>query len=162
MATVASTEAPDVVIRSIFAKYDTDGSKAISAGELGRLLYDLGYHVPRDRLPDILAEINVDGKGAVDVADFIRWWRQSGKFRHLGGDALNRLTQAAAYFKYFDRDLTGSLSTGEFQALFADLQKNALVAQGASVADTLRVLDADKSGTVSFNEFMLWMDNSCK
>lgn len=158
MATTSSSDVPDVVIKSIFAKYDKDGSKSINPFELGSLLFDLGFHVPKDKLPDLVSQIDADGTGRVELSDFTKWWHQSAKFAHLDGQSLDRLSQASSYFRFFDKDRCGSISREEFKIMFADLVKNSLVPKTAVCDDVLKQLDGDHSGTISFNEFMSWMD----
>lgn len=120
---------------------------------------DLGIFVPQSALGDVLAEMNMDGAGQVDERDFVRWWRTSSKFAHTDEAGLQRLQSAAAYFRYFDTDRRGSIDRAEFARLYADLVRNGLVDGAAHTAEgVLASLDADKSGTVSFNEFIAWMD----
>eukprot|EP00727_Mastigamoeba_balamuthi_P011241 m51a1_g674 putative ef hand domain containing protein (159) ;mRNA; f:265831-266527 len=150
--------APDRVIDSIFKKYDADNSGTISPGELRSLLYDLGYHVPQEQLPAILADMNRDGAGKVDVNDFKAWWRAQDRFARLEGDRLERLAQCATYFKYFDKDMSGSVSAEEFRGMYADLKRYGMVK--TTVEEAMRALDSDRNGRISLNEFVQWSERS--
>jgi len=158
MASSVIENAPLEVIRSIFKKYDKDGSKIISQSELGDVLYDLGICVSPSDLPNVYLMINSDGKGGIDLDDFCRWWKSKSKFARLSEEQLQRVTQCAQYFSYFDKDRSGSISSSELPALYQDLDRNRLMPPGVSLDDAWKALDKDKNGVIALNEFIDWLD----
>ena len=124
----------------------------------GLLLYDLGISVSSSDLPNVYALINTDGKGGVELEDFCTWWRSKSKFARLSEEQLQRVTQCAQYFAYFDSDRSGAINSKEVPALFQDLSRNRLVPPGVTVDDMWQALDKDKNGVVTLNEFIDWMD----
>merc|ERR1711871_1701142 len=59
-------------IKSIFAKYDGDGSGAISATELNSALKDMGYDPSAEELNNMLTAFDSDKSGEVDFEEFAR------------------------------------------------------------------------------------------
>jgi len=148
---------PLEVIRSLFKKYDKDGSNVISQAELGNLLYDLGIYVSGSDLPNVYLLINTDGKGGIELGDFCSWWRTKSKFARLSEEQLERVSQCSGYFSYFDSDRSGSISSSELPNLYQDLSRNRLMPPGVTLDDFFKALDKDKNGIVTLNEFIDWM-----
>merc|ERR1711968_427879 len=59
-------------MKSIFAKYDGDGSGAISATELNSALKDMGYDPSAEELNNMLTAFDSDKSGEVDFEEFAR------------------------------------------------------------------------------------------
>merc|ERR1711907_4660 len=71
-ATSGMDEAAIEKMKSIFSKYDGDGSGSISAGELSHALADMGYDPSAEDLNNMLAAFDSDNSGEVDFDEFVR------------------------------------------------------------------------------------------
>eukprot|EP01137_Pigoraptor_chileana_P010757 Opistho-2@60759 len=144
--------------RILFNKYDADKSGSITAKELKQLCYDKGHFLTDSELSLAISTIDVSGNGTISYDEFQKWWQDSNRFAKLKLSEADeaQLQSAAAYFKYFDKDHSGSIdSKSEFPALYADLVKNgfALPALDKCIA----ALDGNGDGSVSFNEYVDWL-----
>eukprot|EP01113_Clastostelium_recurvatum_P001096 TRINITY_DN1045_c0_g1_i1.p1 TRINITY_DN1045_c0_g1~~TRINITY_DN1045_c0_g1_i1.p1 ORF type:complete len:171 (+),score=60.05 TRINITY_DN1045_c0_g1_i1:26-514(+) len=149
---------PLVAIKSVFQKYDKDNSGTIGRYEFKNLCYELGYFMSDDEVKTALDMIDKDGTGHLSLDEFVSFWRDSDKFKKLDEAQSERLKASVAYFRYFDPDNSGNISSGEYPSLHADLIKNSLLASSATVDQGLARLDKNKDGKISFNEFMAYMD----
>lgn len=95
------------------------------------------------------------GTGTMDYKAFKDWWSQSHRFEALKIDPKDeaQYLRAIQYFKYFDKDLNGTIDKQEFVDLHADLVKNGLTKH--SMEKDLEDLDVGQS--VCFCLFWLLM-----
>ncbi|XP_052815904.1 uncharacterized protein LOC128242690 [Mya arenaria] len=139
---------PDVVLRSLFAKYDADQSGQIGRDELSTLLTtDLG-------MTDSQAEVYIhlldkDGSSSVCFDEFKQWLRSDEKLKSINDQArYHVLCKAVEMFKKYDTDESQSISSDEFEELMNDL--------GAS-SDRESDFKAIGNGKISFPEFLKWL-----
>lgn len=72
-------------------------------------------------------------------------------------DANSKLRQeAAAVFKKYDTDMSGSLTRQEFAKLHRELQREKLVKQ--NLDNCIMQLDENGDGVIQFNEFITWIE----
>jgi Ca2+-binding EF-hand superfamily protein len=72
-------------------------------------------------------------------------------------DANSKLRQeAAAVFKKYDANLTGSLTRQDFAKLHRELQREKLVKQ--NLDNCIMQLDENGDGMIQFNEFITWIE----
>eukprot|EP01103_Thecamoeba_quadrilineata_P020646 TRINITY_DN8988_c0_g1_i1.p1 TRINITY_DN8988_c0_g1~~TRINITY_DN8988_c0_g1_i1.p1 ORF type:complete len:148 (+),score=31.05 TRINITY_DN8988_c0_g1_i1:36-479(+) len=136
-----------IVVKSLFQKYDKDRSGYISLFELQELLQDLGFKNVED-VARSLADKNDDGRISFD--EFYVWWTSSDKFKDLSGTKYQKLSQAYDYFKKYDKDNSGSITKAEYQQLCQDL--------GYASGDGFQSLDSDGSGKIGYQEFLKWLN----
>lgn len=151
------SDVPDVVIRSIFDKYDKDGSKVLERPEILALLGDMGLDEQQAELCFLM--MDKDGNNNVSKDEFLQWF-QKGEGAKVVDDP-NRFAfvqKVANTFKRYDRDGSGAIDKHEFRALLASSGKNWQSCTDAQIEAALRVVDKDGSGTVSFSAFLNWMD----
>lgn len=103
--------------------------------------------------------IDKNGSGKIDYEEFMKWYQTEDRFGklHLDEKQMEAIQRATAYFKYFDKDSSGSVNRSEFEKLHADLVKNRFTTH--SLEDCLATLDANNDGQVQFNEYMDWLKN---
>lgn len=78
MTTITYDEnTPDLIIHSLFSKYDFDGSGALTMDELPSLLRDLGIGEEAAETYSLL--IDKDGSGEVTYDEFKAWLKQGNK-----------------------------------------------------------------------------------
>jgi hypothetical protein len=63
-------EAADQRIEAEFSKYDSDQGGSIDASELESAVDALGIHTTAERLQEIVASVDADGSGTIDLAEF--------------------------------------------------------------------------------------------
>lgn len=61
--------------------------------------------------------IDRDGSGTLDYDEFMKWYRSEDKLGklHLDEDQLEQLSRSSNYFKYWDKDNSGSIDKNEFK-----------------------------------------------
>jgi len=136
-------------VRSRFERYDADGDATMDVEELGKLLIDLGEPMGRAELTEVVALVDKDGSGAVDLFEFMTWWRQVG-IKNM--------------FDLCDKDKSGSIETAELAQLFEEMGLTQYVStkgeyEGAGevfLEKAMQQLDPNRDGTVTFEEFLKW------
>ena len=69
-----AADVPEVVLKSLFRKYDTDDSKSLGKREMLTLLKeDLGFE--DDRAQACILMVDKDGCGEISFGEFILWIR---------------------------------------------------------------------------------------
>lgn len=151
------SDVPEMVIKSIFDKYDKDGSKVLEQTEILAMLKDFGLDEKQAELCFMM--IDKDGNSAVSKDKFLQWF-QTGEGVKIVDDP-NRyafVRRLADEFKKYDRDSSGVLDKHKFRTLLASGGKRWQSCSDAEIEAALRIVDKDGSGTVSFVAFLAWMD----
>jgi Ca2+-binding EF-hand superfamily protein len=60
----------------MFSKVDADSSGLIDAGELQLMLVYLGLDLSESQCGMVMAEIDEDGSGEIDLEEFIIWFQR--------------------------------------------------------------------------------------
>ena len=100
-------ETPDVVLTSIFKKYDTDGNSGLDPSEFSRALSDLGV-IDKHEQSALFHLADMDNGGNVDAEEFIKLIK-SHEFDSIlsDHDALEFVYQTYQQFKKYDADGDG-------------------------------------------------------
>lgn len=162
---VFRADVPEVVIKSIFSKYDTDGSGNLEKTEILAMLGDMGLDEKQAEICFMIAD--KDGNKTVSLSELLQWFRTGEIFKVI--DNPNRyafVRRVADAFKRYDQDGSGVIDKSEFRVLLAAGGKDWQRCNDEQIERALRIVDKDGSGTVSFTEFLAWMDrmntNNCK
>ncbi|XP_031566164.1 probable calcium-binding protein CML25 [Actinia tenebrosa] len=135
--------APIIVLKSLFQKYDKNGSGFLEEKEIRCLLEsDLGLNASQSEIYTLLLDKN--GDHSVSFEDFVNWLRSEERFQNIDNSSRYAiLSQALDYFKSFDVDDNDSLSLDEFKK----------EAQGNKMHPTWKEVtrDAYASATNTFN-----------
>lgn len=155
MAGLFGEDVPEIVLRSLFKKYDENSSGYLSGREIRMLLVqDLGMDENESDAISML--MDNDGNNTVSFQEFKGWMRgtnRSGLILHPSGKRYRLLLKAAEFFKVFDIDGNGTLE-GEEIIRFMDS-----VGVGREMAATaIEAIDKDRNGKISFNEFLKWLN----
>eukprot|EP00116_Pleurobrachia_bachei_P012812 sb/3473074/ len=147
------SDTPEVVLRSLFTKYDPDGSGSLSPLEAKTFLCsDLGFQ--EEEAEACLLLHDNDGSGTLSLEEFISWAREGDKFNSVTDETVYYKVHAAVeMFKSYDKDGRGSLDVGEFSSVLGDLGYDPDTAESA-----VKALDGDGNGVVSFPEFLKWLN----
>eukprot|EP01045_Picozoa_sp_COSAG04_P025955 COSAG04_NODE_3504_length_2763_cov_2.549550_1_plen_281_part_10 len=136
--------------REIFKAYDVDFSGSISATELSQLCFDMGFafqdHFDK-RL--VLSMLDTDGDGQISFTEFFRWWK--GSHRRFFDLSSTTVQSAIYYFKKYDTDMSGFLDQQEYSWMCQEMGWAT-----ADIADSVKALDKDGDGQISFDEYLDW------
>ncbi|KAG6475172.1 probable calcium-binding protein CML18 [Zingiber officinale] len=139
-------------IEKVFACYDANGDGRISASELAGVLRALGLDASPAEISDMIAEMDSDGDGFVDLQEFADFHRRSGGGGGGDGDGDSRELREA--FDVYDLDGNGLISAEELHRVLSRLGEE------CSVEDCARMIlpvDVDGDGNVNFEEFKKMM-----
>ena len=145
--------APSVVLRSLFYKYDKDGSGQLSKEELVSLFQDdLGFTKEQSDAYSLL--LDKDGNNEVSFEEFSGWLKSGEQFKNINDKSrYARLKKAVDLFKSYDKDSSGFLDRNEFKTLFQNVG-----GKPAKLDKALAELDKDGNNRISFQEFLRWLN----
>ena len=137
--------------RAMFRKYDTDGGGEIDATEFTALCYDMGFFFKdeQEKLL-VLSLLDSDSSGTISFREFQVWWKAN-KDNFFVPSYSQGVKSAIYYFKKFDVDMSGQLDVDEFRAMCKEMKW-----ADKDVDGSLKLLDSDGNGEISFNEFLTW------
>lgn len=147
---------PKIVIQSLFRKYDQDGNGVLQKNEMMSLLReDMGLDAKKSE--NVLAAVDKDGDGNVTFEEFFQWLRDTKSIEMINesDEKANRYyytRKAVEYFKKYDKDENGFIDGEELKLLLKDINYK------HSVQVALENMDKDGDGTVSFPEFLKWLN----
>ncbi|XP_043693360.1 probable calcium-binding protein CML23 [Telopea speciosissima] len=143
-------------IKKVFKRFDVNGDDKISATELDNVLNVLGSETSPDEIKRMMAEIDTDGDGFIDLQEFADFHRgvNNGDARSTV-DGMRELKDA---FNLFDRDKNGLISVTELYSILKNLGENCSLHDCSKIISSF---DADDDGNVNFVEFKkMMMTNS--
>ena len=141
-------------LRSLFTRIDASGDGEVAVSEIGVLAETLGITLSDAELSTTVAEMDFDGSGLVDFAEFCEWWKEDTpvgmQFRRAIGmeESLIR-----AVFDKVDADGSGELDPAEIIELSARL---GITLSQYELDTALREMDNDGDTAVTFDEFLAW------
>ena len=144
---------PDIVLKSLFLKYDKDESGKPNHHELSTLFKDdLGFNKEQADTYSLL--LDRDGSSNVSFEEFKSWLNSGEKFQNINDKSrYSSLKQAVDLFRRYDTDNSQALDRKEFCKLFIDVGGKEQNLDGA-----LKELDRDGNGRISFQEFLRWLN----
>ena len=122
-----------------FKVFDEDGSGAISADELAKVMTSLGQSPGETELRDMIKEVDVDLSGTIDFEEF------KALMVTTKGDRQSRLQLA---FSVFDVDGSGQISADELRSVMSQF---GLTDQ--ELDDIIKEVDHDGDASIDFEEF---------
>ena len=146
---------PEIVVKSLFKKYDTDDSGRLGKNEMLTLLKeDLG--MKENQAQACILLVDKDGCGEVSFDEFTLWLRTEKGFRNIDDSSrYYKVQKAIELFKEFDKDGNGTIDREEFKKLFKKFQANCDASQ---IDNALQALDTSGDGKISFPEFLAWLN----
>lgn len=124
-------------IETVFRAHDADGSGTIDTTELRPALAQLGVEVDQARAQEMLARVDADRSGQLDLQEF------SQIFSH---------SRLRTVFDSLDDDRSGTISTAELHRALHQLGCGSV--KPREVRHMVRQVDTDGSGSVSYDEFV--------
>ena len=139
------TPAQVAEFKQAFSLFDMDGSGQVSMKEMGTLMRSLGQAPSEAELEEIYVEMDTDGGGEIDFAEFCNCMARKMK----EGDTEEDIRMA---FSVFDKDGSGTIDPAELRHLMTSMGEKLT---DAECDELINEADADKSGTIDFEEFVL-------
>ncbi|XP_052139061.1 calmodulin-like protein 5 [Oryza glaberrima] len=145
--------------REAFAFFDKDGDGCITLEELDTVVRSLGQTPTREELAEMIRDVDVDGNGTIEFAEFLALMaRKASRGGENGGggddsgDAADEELREA--FKVFDKDQDGLISAAELRHVMISLGEKLT---DEEVEQMIREADLDGDGQVNFDEFVRMM-----
>ena len=166
-----SGKADQAELARVFELFDKNGDGRITREELEDSLGKLGMYVPGDELASMIARIDANGDGCVDVEEFGELYRAimdggDGRAGGEGGAGAGEGEGGAAgeeadedmreAFRVFDANGDGYITVDELGAVLSSLG----LKQGRTAEECRRMIgrvDRDGDGRVDFHEFRQMM-----
>ncbi|KAG6664809.1 hypothetical protein I3843_02G103100 [Carya illinoinensis] len=146
MAEVLSEEQV-VEFKEAFGLFDGDGDGCITLEELATVIRSLDQNPTEEELQDMLSEVDADGNGTIEFAEFLNLMVKKMKET----DAEEELKEA---FKVFDKDQNGFISASELRHVMINLGEKLT---DEEVQQMIREADLDGDGQVNYEEFVKMM-----
>eukprot|EP01120_Amphizonella_sp_Union-15-10_P008914 TRINITY_DN3293_c0_g1_i1.p1 TRINITY_DN3293_c0_g1~~TRINITY_DN3293_c0_g1_i1.p1 ORF type:complete len:171 (-),score=30.64 TRINITY_DN3293_c0_g1_i1:24-536(-) len=149
--------APIIIVKSIFAKYDKNADQKINPAELMELAYDLGYYMTKEHSTSLLKTLDTDGDDHISFDEFLNWWKQHDKFKLMENPSkLKKIHEAVKAFRKLDVNNDGSIDVHEwhiFWAAFVSDGKSFTPEEEKKSLAIYKLVDKDGDGLVQWNEF---------
>merc|ERR1712066_175512 len=126
-------------LKNCFDLFDSKKQDFLSADDLDEILRAMGFRPSKEELMDILAEIDEDGSGEIEFAEFCQL---CAKFLVEDPDIDTMKRELKDAFRIYDKDGQGFITMDVLRALIAE-ELDGIISE----------LDEDGSGTMDFDEF---------
>lgn len=130
--------------KEAFSLFDKDGDGTITVKELGTVMKSLGQNPTDKELREIIQEVDVDGNGKIDFAEFLALMAR--KMKDSGNE--EELREA---FRVFDKDGNGFISAAELRHLMTNLGEKLT---DEEVDEMIKEADTDGDGQINYEEFV--------
>lgn len=160
MGHVSALSRKDInVLRSAFSRYD-GGSGVLTKRQFYRLILRFSKHlvgldkVTMDEVEIVFTLFDMDGSGSLNFDEFCEWWASNDRFAYFTGDTADKLRKAYnLYYRYVnpDDEEGGGLGYKDFHNMMLELGVN-------YSDDAFDQLDKNGDGTLSFKEFVDWLN----
>lgn len=135
----AMTEEEVEKLWEAFNVFDEDGSGAISAEELGKVMRSLGQSPNETELRDMIKEVDVDLSGTIDFEEF------KALLISRQGDRKSRLKLA---FSVFDENSSGQITVDELHNVMSQFGLT-----DEELDEIIKEVDHDGDASIDFEEF---------
>ncbi|KAJ7371472.1 hypothetical protein OS493_025372 [Desmophyllum pertusum] len=150
-------DVPACVIRSYFKDADKDDSGSLEKSEVLAMLRQMGMDERQAEVCFML--VDKDGSQSVSEKELLEWHRTGEGYKMVDDPTryafVRRLVDE---FKKYDKDASGVIDKAEFRALLASGSDAWSRCSDKQIAKALKTVDKDGSGTVSFSEYLAWVE----
>lgn len=144
-------EARKAVLTKIFRDYDKDGSGSIDRDELSSGLRALGLRLSRDEIDGVMAYLDTDGGGDVDLGEFLEHFKEIRAERGFAARLSQKQALEASAAKQAPSDSGTHRPSSASQKAMARMIDH-LVDRKAVLTKMFREFDTDHSGTIDKEE----------
>jgi len=131
-------------MREAFHLFDKDDSGYICSKEMGPLLRALGWNPTEAEVNGMIAEVDVDHNGKMDLMEFIMMMHNQ-----VGNtDTMEEMKMA---FRAFDTDGDGKVSKEEFRLCMLNFGERF---SEDEIEEMVKQADTDDDGSIDFSEFV--------
>merc|ERR1719285_81046 len=131
-------------MREAFYYFDKGGRGYISGKEMPSLLRALGWNPTQQEVNDIMAEVDVDHNGKIDLREFI-------VMMHGQVGTTDTMEEMRIAFRAFDTDGDGKVSKEEFRLCMLNYGEKFVE---EDIELMIRLADKDNNGYIDFQEFV--------
>ena len=140
---------PDEIkcLKNCFDLFDSKKQDFLSADELDEILRAMGFRPTKEELMEILKEIDEDGSGEIEFAEFCQL---CAKFMVEDPDVETLKRELKDAFRIYDKGGQGFITMDTLRGLIKELLQPLSQVELDGIIDEL---DEDGSGTMDFDEF---------
>merc|ERR1711923_54979 len=140
---------PDEIkcLKNCFDLFDSKKQDFLSADDLDEILRAMGFRPTMEELMDILAEIDEDGSGEIEFAEFCQL---CAKFLVEDPDIETMKRKLKDAFRIYDKNGEGFITMDTLRGLISELLSPLTTEELDGI---IAELDEDGSGTMDFDEF---------
>ena len=136
--------------KEAFDIFDVDGGGTITVEELEEVMKSLGQKPTKAQLEATVREIDADGDGAIDFAEFLTMMLR----KMNEGDPEKELRDV---FTVFDKEQSGTISAEELKSVMQVIGEK-LTEQ--EIEDAIKMADTTGDGEVDYEEFISFILSS--
>ena len=134
-------------MREAFNLFDKNGDGTITVKELGTVMRQLGQNPTNEELGDMINEVDIDGNGTLDFAEFCNLQARQMKDKNQEQELEER-------FKLFDRDGNGLIDRDELATVMRQLGEKLT---DEEIDEMIEEADKNGDGSIDYHEFVKYM-----
>merc|ERR1711994_635447 len=134
-------------LKNCFDLFDSKKQEFLSADDLDEILRAMGFRPSKEELMDILAEIDEDGSGEIEIGEFCQL---CAKFLVEDPDIETMKGELKDAFRIYDKEGLGYITTETLRGLIGELLAPLT---DEELDGIIEELDEDGSGSMDFDEF---------
>merc|ERR1712217_542744 len=134
-------------LKTYFDLFDTKKVDFLSADDLGEIMRAMGFRPTEDELKELLLEIDEDGSGEIEFAEFCQL---CATFLVEDPDMETMKRELKDAFRIYDKEGLGYITTETLRGLIGELLAPLTEEELEGI---LEELDEDGSGSMDFDEF---------
>merc|ERR1712072_789073 len=139
------------VLKSCFTLFDVKKQDFLSADDLDDILRAMGFRPSKEELKEILEEIDEDGSGEIEFAEFCQL---CAKFLIEEPDEETMKAELKEAFRVYDKEANGFITTDQLREIIGELDTRLT---SEDLDGIIEEIDEDGSGTMDFDEFCQMM-----